>query len=115
MHCHQYTSFEIQIPQAAMSTHDIRSGLDLKQFESADQAIFSTSGSGHLIIDQELARQGIRRRVAPTIPNFLGAACVIERTDLPTTIPRRLAELLRGRGEFSVFPLPFPIPEYAVK
>lgn len=46
-----------------------------------------------------------------TIPNFLGAAFVIERTDLLMTIPRRLAELLRGRSAFSVFPLAFPIPE----
>ncbi len=49
------------------------------------------------------------------MPNFLGAAFVIERTDLLMTIPRRLAELMRHGGEFGVFPLPFPILKYAVK
>lgn len=93
-----------------MSTPDIRGGLDLKQFESEDHAVFGTDGSGLPISDQELA-EGHRGRVVLTIPNFLGAAFVIERTDLLMMIPRRLAELLRGRGEFSVFPLAFPIPE----
>lgn len=93
----------------------VRSGLDLAQFQTEEHVAFTTAGTGHQIIDQELARQGIRRRVALTIPNFVGAAFAIERTDLLMVIPRRLGELLRGRGEFSIFPLPFPMPDYAVK
>ncbi len=93
----------------------IRAGLDLEQFQTEDHVVFTTAGTGHQIIDQELARQGIRRRIALTIPNFLGAAFAIERTNLLMIIPRRLGELLRGRGEFSIFPLPFPMPDYAVK
>jgi DNA-binding transcriptional LysR family regulator len=49
------------------------------------------------------------------IPNFLGAAFVVEHTDLLMTVPRRLGELLRGRGEFSIFPVPFPLPEFTIK
>lgn len=93
----------------------IRNGLNRKQFEAEDHAVFPTAGTGHQIIDQELARQKIQRRVSLSIPNFLGAAFVIERTDLLMVIPGRLAELLRGRGEFSIFPLPFKMPDYAVK
>ncbi len=93
----------------------IRNGLSRKQFEREDHAVFTTAGTGHQVIDQELARQGIGRRAALTIPNFLGAAFVIERTDLLMIIPNRLAQLLRGRGEFSIFPLPFKMPDYAVK
>ena len=93
----------------------LRSGLDRQGFEREDHAVFTAAGTGHQMIDQELARLGVRRRIALTIPNFVGAAFVIEHTDLLLIIPRRLAELLRGRGEFSIFPLPFRLPDYAVK
>ena len=93
----------------------IHGGIDLQQFEAEDHAVFSTSGTGHRIINLEIARQGIKRRIVLNIPNFLGAAFIVEHTDLLMTIPRRLGELLRGRGEFSIFPVPFPLPEYTIK
>lgn len=93
----------------------IHNGLSLQQFEAEDHAVFSTSGTGHQVINQEIARQGIKRRIVLNIPNFLGAAFVVEHTDLLMTIPRRLGELLRGRGEFSIFPVPFALPEYTIK
>ena len=67
------------------------------------------------VIEQEIARLAIERRIVLDIPNFLGAAFIVEHTDLLMTVPRRLGELLRGRGEFSVLPVPFPLPEYTVK
>lgn len=89
--------------------------LTLAQFEAEEHAVVTTSGTGHLIIDRELARQGINRRVALRIPNFLGAAFVVEHTDLLITIPTRLGEMLAGRGHFKTYPVPFPLPDYSVK
>jgi len=100
---------------AAADHPRIGAELDLERFQAEDHAVFTTTGTGHLMIDQELARQGIRRRIALTIPSFFGAAFVVERTDLLMIIPRRLGELLRGRGEFRILPLPFAMPDYAVK
>lgn len=93
----------------------VRADLDLEQFQAEEHVVFTTGDTGHRIIDQELARQGIRRRVALTIPNFVGAAFAIERTNLLMVIPRRLGELLGGHGDFTIFPLPFSMPDYAVK
>ncbi|MCK9260290.1 MAG: LysR family transcriptional regulator [Azoarcus sp.] len=89
--------------------------LTLAQFEAEDHAVVSSSGTGHLIIEREIARQGISRRIALQIPNYIGAAFVIEHTDLLVTIPRRLGEVYQGRGAFRVLPVPFPLPDYAVK
>lgn len=89
--------------------------LSLQQFEAEDHAVISSSGLAPLIIDREIARQGIKRRIAMQIPNFLGAAFVVEHTDLLITIPKRLGDVLQGRGAFRIFPVPFPLPEYAVK
>lgn len=93
----------------------IHGGLTREQFEAEDHAVFGTSGTGHQIIEQEMARQGIKRRIVLDIPNFLGAAFAVEHTDLLMIVPRRLGELLRGRGDFSVLPVPFPLPEYTIK
>lgn len=100
-----------------VSTHHprIQGSLSLSQFEAEDHAVVMTSGTGHLYVDRELARQNITRRVAVRLPNFLGVAFVIERTDLLVTIPARLGEMLAGRGAFTCYPVPFQLPEYVVK
>lgn len=93
----------------------ITDSLSLAQFEAEDHAVISSSGSAPAIIEREIGRQGIARRVALKIPSFLGAAFVSEHTDLLVTIPRRLADVLHGRGAFRIFPVPFPMPQYEVK
>lgn len=93
----------------------ITDALSLAQFEAEDHALISSSGSAPSIVEREIARQGIKRRVAVKIPNFLGAAFVIEHTDLLLTIPKRLGDVLQGRGAFRILPVPFELPQYEVK
>jgi DNA-binding transcriptional LysR family regulator len=93
----------------------IGDSLDLARFEAEDHAVISSSGAAPTILEREIARQGIKRRVALKIPSFLGAAFVIEHTDLLLTVPRRLGDVLQGRGAFRFLPVPFPLPEYEVK
>lgn len=93
----------------------IKGALTLQLFEAEEHAVVTTSGTGHLIVERELARQGITRRIALRIPNFLGAPFVVEHTDLLLTVPTRLGEMLAGRGHFRTYPVPFPLPDYAVK
>ena len=68
-----------------------------------------------MILDREIARQGVKRRITMKIPNFLGAAFVVEQTDHIITIPTRLGDALQGRGALRIFPVPFPLPDYGVK
>jgi DNA-binding transcriptional LysR family regulator len=93
----------------------VRDALSLAQFEAEDHAVVSGSGTGHLIVDRELSRQGIRRHVVLRIPNYIGVAFVIEGTDLLATIPQRLGEVLKERGRFRIFPAPMPLPGYSIK
>lgn len=93
----------------------IKDALSLRQFEAEDHVVVSASGAAPLIIEREIARQGIKRRIALQIPNFLGAAFVVEHTDLIITIPKRLADMVQGRGDFRIFPAPFALPGYDVK
>lgn len=93
----------------------IAATLDRAGFEAEDHAVVISSGAAPALLEREIARQGIRRRVALKSPSFLAAAFVVEHTDLLLTIPSRLGEILEGRGEFRIFPTPFPLPEYEVK
>lgn len=93
----------------------IRRRLDLAAYEREDHASVSSSGAAPTLLEREIERLGIRRRVAMECPSFLAAAFVVEHTDLVLTVPSRLGDILQGRGEFRVFPVPFGLPEYEVK
>lgn len=93
----------------------IQHELTLQHFASEDHAVISSSGSAPLLIDQEVARLGLKPRITLKIPNFIGAALVVEHTDLIITIPERLGEVLQGRGALRTFPVPFQLPRYIVK
>jgi DNA-binding transcriptional LysR family regulator len=93
----------------------IQTELRLEQFSSESHAVVSSSGAGPLILDREIDRLGIQRKIALNIPNFIGAALVVEHTDLILTIPERLADVLQGRAAVRIFPVPFPLPQYDVK
>jgi DNA-binding transcriptional LysR family regulator len=93
----------------------IGDSLSRARFEAEDHAVVSSSGAAPAMLEREIARQGIQRRIALKIPSFLSAAFVVEHTDLLLTIPQRLGEVLQGRGSFHMLPVPFPLPDYEVK
>ncbi len=93
----------------------IQKELRLEQYASENHAVVSSSGAAPLILDQEIARFGLTRKVSLNIPSFIGAALVVEHTDLILTIPERLADVLKGRADVRIFPVPFQLPPYDVK
>lgn len=93
----------------------IRGALSRAQFEAEDHVVVNSSGAAPLVLDREIARLGIARRVALQLPNFLGAAFVVEQTHHIITIPHRLGEMMRHRGALQLLPVPFALPDYSVK
>ena len=93
----------------------IRTQLTLEQFQTEEHAVISSSGSAPVLIDQEIERMGLHRKISLKIPNFIGAALVVEHTDFIITIPDRLGDVLQGRGALKTFPVPFALPDYEVK
>jgi DNA-binding transcriptional LysR family regulator len=93
----------------------IPKSLTLRLFQSEAHAVIIGAGTGHAILEKELVRQGIERRIALRIPSYVGVAFVVEGTDLVVTIPQRLADVLKGHGNFRIFPPPMPLPSYSIK
>jgi DNA-binding transcriptional LysR family regulator len=113
---YQQTLFPQRYVCMASAAHPrIRDTLTLEQFEREGHAVVSGSGTGHPIVDRALERLGVRRRVVLRIPNYVGVALIIERTELLVTIPLRLAEELHDRDGFRIFEPPMPLPTYEIK
>jgi len=84
-------------------------GLDLPTFLAASHVIVSFSGGGVGFVDELLARQGQRRRVAASVTGFLSAARVAATTDLLATLPEEVVRT--AQPELQVYPPPLPLPE----
>lgn len=113
---YQQTLFAQRFVCLASTEHPrIQGSLSAAQFESEEHAAVISAGTGHGVLERELARQNIVRRVVLQVPNFLGVAFVAEHTELVVTIPARLGEMLRTHGRFRIYPVPFSISGYAVK
>ncbi len=68
--------------------------LTLARFVAASHALISPSETEGGIVDDALARLGMRRRVAVTVPHFLIAPHLVASSDLVLTLARRVADVL---------------------
>ena len=65
-------------------------------------------------MDVELAKKGLARRVALTVPNFIFALSVLAETEMVSALPRRFVEIHGER--FNVVPVkaPLPLPRFSI-
>ncbi len=56
--------------------------------------LLGKAGAGHRFVEDALARAGLVRNIAVTVPTFFAAACVVARTDLISGMPLRVAKAL---------------------
>lgn len=71
----------------------VRRRLTLRQFVRLPHVLISPTGVGTSPVDEQLAAQGLQRRIALRIRYFLAAPMVVSRSDLVLTAPRRLGEV----------------------
>jgi len=55
----------------------------------------ATSGTGHSIVEKTLESNRLRRKIALTLPSFLGLQPVLSTLDYVATLPERLAPMKR--------------------
>jgi DNA-binding transcriptional LysR family regulator len=93
----------------------IRDSLSLAGYEAEEHVLVTTSGTGHLVVDQTVERLKIERKVALRIPSFLALSTIVGSTDLLCTLPRRAGLIMARHGDVSVWELPFEAPAYTVR
>ena len=88
------------------------STVSLEAFASLPHLLFSQTGEATGFIDAVLAKEGLRRRVAVTVPHFLVAPFVLARSDLVATLPTRLVDDFGGMAGLTVVQAPIALPEF---
>lgn len=89
--------------------------LSARQYQEEQHVVVETSGTGHFVIERDLARKGIIRNVGVRIPHFIGLPAIVGSTNFVATLPSRAAHILAQGSTARVLALPVKIPGYQVR
>jgi DNA-binding transcriptional LysR family regulator len=84
-------------------------------FRKERHVIITASGTGHELVEHELARRGLERKVALSLPTLPGAGNLLANTDLIATVPERIAQMLVRIARVKALQPPFRFPTFAIK
>jgi DNA-binding transcriptional LysR family regulator len=82
---------------------------------AAVHVVVSRSGDPQGYVDTVLAEQGLHRRVALTVPNFLLALAVVGETDFVAALPRQLVAAHGGRFGVAAAEEPLTLRRFPVR
>lgn len=88
--------------------------LTLAQYQQERHLAADTGSDEHLRV-QGLIPRGVKRQVAATAGGLLALPWVLPETELLATVPGHLARVACGRFPLQSWPLPFEVPDYAIK
>lgn len=75
----------------------------------------TAAGTGHDLLEQELARLDVSRRVALSLPTLPGLGNLLAHTDLVATVPDRVAQMLVRIAPVKSLAPPFELPTFSIK
>jgi len=93
---------------AMRAGHPLAGGLTLETYVAASHLLVSLTGDPWGNVDRDLRAQGLARRVALTVPNFLSALAAAAETDLLAAVPQRLADIYAARLGVTLVEAPLP-------
>lgn len=93
----------------------IRAALTAENWRQEKHLAVHVNGTGHGDIDRLLNEYGMPRRIALTLPSFLGAGELVAGSELIAVVPEQLANHIITRYPCCSWPLPFSLPEIAIR
>jgi len=105
---HRRTLYQEDFIVAMRAGHPFAKAPTLDRYCEMQHVVVSHAGDAHGFVDEILAKQGLSRRIALTVPNFMFALAVIAETDLITALPHSFAVLHAPR--FGVVTVEAPLP-----
>ena len=92
---------------------DVRGRMSRELFNALPQMNIQVAlghpGEGHRAAEAQWQAQGVRRRVALTVPYFMTAALAAARTNVVAALPERLARLACQMLPLKIVPTSFPM------
>lgn len=106
--------FDSSFACVVSAAHELagRSAVSLQEFADLPHLLFSQDGDATGFVDAVLAKEGLSRRVAITVPHFLVAPFVLARSNMVATLPRRLIERFGAAAGLAVIEVPVALPTF---
>lgn len=97
-----------QHPLAAQASWSVEEFLD------QDHVVVSAAGTGHGVVDLQMAKVGALRRVRATVPHFLALGPILQASDVVATIPQTLGTILQEPFGLVTIPHPIALPQVSI-
>ena len=95
--------------------HPLAEGnFSIEDFRAAHHAVVVARGTGHGIIEEQLAHAGVTRPVRLTLPHFAAVPYIVSSSDLVVTVTSKLAEATQARFGLAVREHPLAFPEIPI-
>ncbi|HCR98342.1 MAG: LysR family transcriptional regulator [Halomonas sp.] len=95
--------------------HPLATGeFDVERFRTASHAVVMAQGTGHGIVEEQLARAKITHPVRLTLPHFAAIPYIISNSDLIVTVTDKLAEATCERFGLTIREHPLAFPEIPI-
>lgn len=95
--------------------HPLANGnFGVEEFHSAHHAVVVAQGTGHGVVEEQLANAGIKRPVRLTLPHFAAIPYIVSSSDLVVTVTGKLAEATCERFGLTVREHPLAFPEIPI-
>ncbi|WP_432381619.1 LysR family transcriptional regulator [Duganella sp. P38] len=88
-----------------------RAGLDLPAYLELQHVLVSPEGHLYGLVDRALAEQGLKRRLALTLPHMFAVPPIIAQTRMTSTILKRAALHAQASHQLAILPPPLALPE----
>jgi DNA-binding transcriptional LysR family regulator len=90
--------------------HSYSKSPTMRRFCQMQHLLVSLTGDARGFVDDALAKRGMARRIALTVPNFMMALAVLAETDLVAALPRQLVAMHGPRFGVVGTRAPMPLP-----
>lgn len=108
------TLYDEEFVLAMRPGHPFARAATVPSYCGSEHLVVSMTGDPHGFIDEVLARDGLKRRVALTVPNFMFACAILPDTDLLCALPRRFAALHAGSFGLMLAEPPLPLGRFRI-
>ena len=111
---HKQKLYEEEFVIAVRKGHSFQRNPTLKRYCDLEHLVVSHTGDVSGFVDVELAKRGLTRRVALTVPNFIFALSVLADTEMVSAMPRRFIEIHGARFDVVAVRAPLPLPRFSI-
>lgn len=84
-------------------------------YKRESHVVVTAAGTGQELVEKTLARRGIQRNIALTLPTLPGLGNLLANTDLVATVPVRVAQTLVRIAQVKMLAPPIAFPSFMIK